>query len=81
MKRLEDCEYVPELDGYGNIIDLDFNGFKIACDEESMFEEIAPYVKSGSHVEMHGKDGSMWRWVFRDGKCEEIQAGIVWPDE
>ena len=76
---LEDFCFIPETDGKGNITDLDFTGEKL-WDHDEMFKEIAPYVEDGSYIEMHGEDGSMWRWVFKNGVCHEIDPVITWPE-
>lgn len=61
----------------GDIIAVEFDGEKLG-DDEFFFQEIAPWVKAGSYVEMLGEDGDRWRWVFNDGKCKEKKAKIVW---
>jgi len=62
----------------GDIVSLDFTGQKLR-EQAEMFEQIAPFVKENSFVEMRGEDGLLWRWVFVDGKCLEINATITWP--
>jgi len=62
----------------GDIVSLDFTGQKLR-EQTKMFEQIAPFVKENSFVEMRGEEGAMWRWVFIDGKCMEINAIITWP--
>ena len=69
--------YIAENDAEDNIIGLEYNGEKFG-DEEKLFEIIAPYVQSGSFIEMMGEDHSMWRWVFTDGTLEEITPKIEW---
>ena len=81
LKKLENYGYLAELDDEGNIIDLNFNGDKLAYDEDTMFQAIAPYVEDGNFIEMVGEDGDRWRWVFKDGKCKEVRAEVTWPDE
>jgi len=81
IKKLENYGYTAELDDDGNIIRLDFNRDKIAYDEDTMFQAIAPYVEDGSFIEMAGEDGDRWRWVFKDGKCKEVRAKVTWSDE
>ena len=81
IKKLEAKGYIAELDDDGNIIDLEFHGDKLAYDEDQMFQAVAPYVKSGSYIEMDGEDGSRWRWKFQDGKWKEVMAKLTWPDE
>lgn len=45
-----------------------------------MFKAIAPFVKDGSFLEIHGEDGAMWRWKFSNGKMRQIGAKIVWEE-
>ena len=72
--------YEPEVDDGGNIVGFEFSGEKIG-DEDRMFRAIAPFVKDGSFIEMHGEDGARWRWKFVNGQMKEINARIVWDDE
>lgn len=30
---------------------------------------------------MSGEDGERWKWIFKDGKCQEIRASLVWGEE
>ncbi len=69
--------YIAENDAEDNIIGLEYNGEKLGY-AEKLFEIIAPYVRSGSFIEMMGEDHSMWRWVFTDGMLEEITPKIEW---
>jgi hypothetical protein len=39
---------------------------------------IAPYVEENSYIEMVGEDGDRWRWVFKNGKCEEKYPEVIW---
>jgi len=66
-----------EEDEDGNINGLWFDRDKIG-QEELLFQTIAPWVKSGSYVEMHGEDGTMWRWCWENGKCSEKYANVSW---
>lgn len=79
-EALREWCYDPEMDDGGNIVGFDFTGEKIG-DEELMFRAIAPFVKDGSYIEMHGEDGARWRWKFINGQMKEISARIVWDDE
>jgi len=81
LKKLKNYGYLAELDDEGEIIELYFNGDKLACDEDIMFQAIAPYVEDGSFIEMVGEDGDCWRWIFKDAKCKEVRAEVTWPDE
>lgn len=71
--------YEFEFDNEGNITDIDFVGDKLAGDK-AMFQKIAPLVRDGSVIEMEGEDGAQWKWVFKDGKCKEIKATLVWEE-
>lgn len=77
---IESFGYTPELDSDYNIVGIEHHQEKMS-DEESMFKAIAPYVDSGSYIEMYGDGGERWRWVFDDGKLEEINAILPWEDE
>ena len=63
----------------GNVTGISFHGDKMGEDYQ-MFQSIAPYVRSGSFIEMIGEDGEQWRWVFKDGKCREIIAKVSWEE-
>lgn len=80
LKPLENHGYSLEIDDDGNVTGIDFMGEKMSYCEDEMFKKIAPFVENGSFIEMRGEDGSMWRWVFKDGKCREIKAKTIWPE-
>jgi hypothetical protein len=61
----------------GNIDAIDFYGEKLG-DDKVLFDAIAPWVKDDSYIQMSGEDGSVWRWVFSEGKCTEQNAKLVW---
>ena len=63
--------YTAENDLEDNIIGLEHTKDKLH-DEDELFFVIAPYVRSGSFIEMLGEDHYMWRWVFNDGTLEKI---------
>ena len=71
--------YNFELNAEGDIIGIEFQGGTLRDDFE-MFQKIAPFVRDGSFLEMTGEDGALWRWVFKDGECQEINAVVTWPD-
>jgi hypothetical protein len=66
----------PDIDSEGNIISIDFCGEKLG-DDKILFDIIAPFVEDDSYIEMSGEDGSIWRWIFKDGECTEKDATIV----
>jgi hypothetical protein len=47
-------------------------------EDEKLFRVIAPYVKSGSYIEMFGEDGEQWRWCFEKGKLICKKPKITW---
>ncbi|WP_409969314.1 hypothetical protein RFF05_05125 [Bengtsoniella intestinalis] len=79
-EELESESYGPELDDAGNIISLEFDGEKLSGMDD-MFKRIAPYVRSGSYVEMSGEDDSIWRWVFNNGECLEVYPTLLWAKQ
>ena len=72
--------YNYELNADGDIVAIQFHGETLRDDFE-MFQKIAPFVRSGSFLEMAGEDGAQWRWIFKDGICHQVNAIISWPDE
>lgn len=77
-EALEAFSYTPEVDEEDNIVGIDRWCEKLGYDEDEMFSIIAPFVKSGSYIEMLGEDGERWRWIFNDGTVEEKQAKTIW---
>lgn len=67
-------------DQNSRVIGIEFRGEKIGQDE-LLFEAIAPFVKDGSYIEMNGGDGSIWRWLFKGGKCVEQNATVSYGDD
>lgn len=76
-KALKSWRWHPEFDTDGNVVSIEFWGEKLG-DDKVLFEAIAPWVKSGSYIEMQGEDGTMWRWCFDDGKFHEKTAKVSW---
>jgi hypothetical protein len=66
-----------EEDEAGDIVGITFAGEK-AGDDLTLFKTIAPFVKSGSYIEMHGEDGTRWRWIFSEKTCVEKTAKVSW---
>jgi hypothetical protein len=75
---LEAFRYKPTED-YGDIESLDFDGEKIG-DEVFLFGLLAPYVKSGSFLNMVGEDGAHWRWLFKNGRFKEVVGKVVYEE-
>ena len=71
--------YPVGFDEMGNIVEIDFELEKMGG-EEKMFRAIAPWVKDGSYIHMHGEDGSQWRWLFKGGACKTQDAVITFED-
>ncbi len=77
FSTLDEWRWEPSTDDDGNIVSLNFTGEKLGADL-TLFNTIAPYVESGSFVEMEGEDGSLWRWYFDGTSCQEITPTITW---
>jgi len=71
---------IDEDETTGDVTDIYFYGEK-AGQEELLFKAIAPFVKDGSYIEMVGEDGSIWRWLFKGGKCVEQNATVSYGDD
>ena len=76
----ETTGYSFHLNENGDIVEIEYDGCKLGNDFE-MFQKIAPFVRNGSYLEMLGEDGTLWRWIFKRGKCKEILPKISWPDD
>lgn len=61
----------------GNITSIRFEGEK-AGDDLRFFETLAEFVDDGGFIEMHGEDGSRWRWIFSGGNVHEKAAKMSW---
>lgn len=46
-------------------------------DNDLFLNAIAPFVKSGSYIQMIGEDGQVWREVFENGTCVTKYAKFV----
>lgn len=71
--------YVFEVDSIGNVTGIEYVG-EILSNEEEAFAKIAPYVESGSYLEMCGEDGERFRWIFNNGTFKEIIAKTIWDN-
>lgn len=84
MAKLEDAMscfcYVPELDDNGDICGCCFVGAKLRDDYE-FWSALVPFIEDGDYIEMEGEDFTLWRWVFKNGLCKELEPTIVWEDE
>jgi len=38
---------------------------------------MAPFIKDGGFIEVHGEDNFYWRWKFNDGKCREVELHLT----
>ncbi len=74
---LAEWRYICSLDKDNNIIGICFEGEK-AGDETTLFKALAPYVESGSFIEMQGEDGEMWRECFSSQKHTTNYPHISW---
>jgi len=72
------CVNDPDYSSPGRCRDIFFNG-ECMGEEADIFEALAPFVKSGSYIEMIGEDGEIWRWAFENGKVRLIKPKLVWP--
>ncbi|EQB4340930.1 hypothetical protein ACYJ2U_001649 [Clostridium botulinum] len=70
-----DLKYeLEEDDNYYTIID--FIGEKLG-DDDVLFKLIAPYCEDG-YLQFHTDNGEHFRFVIKDGKFEEKNAGLSW---
>ena len=74
-EAMQEWRWEINCDAKGNVDSICFASEKLG-DDNYLLEAIAPYVVSGSWIDMEGEDGSIWRWEFKNGKVKEI-AGRV----
>lgn len=58
------------------IIDY-MSGEKLGGYELDFYNCIAEFINN-SYIEYLGEDGDKWRYVFKDGKCEEKYPTVIW---
>jgi hypothetical protein len=61
----------------GDIVGITFSSEK-AGDDHVLLQAIAPFVEAGSYIEMHGEEGTRWRWIFDGVMCVEKTPKISW---
>lgn len=73
-------DWSVSFDAEGNINHiLAYNelSWGMSC-RERFVEVIAPFVKDGGYVEMHGEDDDLFRIVFEEGTMREIRPSVSW---
>lgn len=63
------------LDPAGDVVGISLDGEKLG-DEIELFKAIAPFVKRGSFIDMHGEEGDNWRWYFDGSTCAELTPEV-----
>lgn len=78
-EKLEiDLEYLINNFPKGpSVIGISFMGEGYS-DDIKLFNILAPFVESGSFIEMIGGDGETWRWVFDGTSCQEKHPKVEW---
>lgn len=64
-------------DDAGNIVDLALTS-EFANEEDAIFKVIAPFVKSGSYIEIHGEGSEQFRYLFDGKQCLIKKPKITW---
>jgi hypothetical protein len=54
----------------GDIVGIEHRGEKRG-DDPVLWDAIAPFVESGSYIQMSGEDGNIWRWCFDNGRFDK----------
>ena len=68
--------WLPVPDPKGNIASLTFLGEKEG-DYDLLFRQIAPWVESGSYIEMINEEGSLYCFEFNDGVMKAVKVRKV----
>jgi hypothetical protein len=74
---MEECGWDLQENDDGDVTGIQFSGEK-AGDDLKLFNVLAPFVDGDSYIEMHGEDGSLWRWVFDGKTCVEKTPKVSW---
>lgn len=76
-------EWGYEIDSTNDNEDVEWIGFigEKMGDEKYMFDAIAPFVVDGSWIQMSGEEGAIWRWIFRNGECCEVDGQIIFDEK
>ncbi len=77
---MEEWRWELEYDDNGDVDAIQFIGEKIGNDK-TLFDAIAPFVESGSFIEMVGEDGTKWKWVFDGMTCKEVNVIDTFEDD
>lgn len=84
VNRIEDVfwefGYNIFTDDDGNIFEIDNVSSDLPDGQEEFFEAIAPFVESGSYVELKRED-THWKFVFENGKVRRLDSEIVYYDK
>ena len=66
-------DFVNSDDG---VVLENFEGEKLG-DDAFLWETLAPFIKDGGFMEVHGEDNDYWRWKFNDGKFREVELQLT----
>lgn len=80
VAALEEWRYSATTHDNGDVEIEYFTGEKWG-DDPRLFDVIAPFVSENAVIFCRGEDGSHWKHVFKDGKCEELEGKIVYEDD
>ena len=75
---LVDSGYEMDVGENGNIAGFYTEGSDI-CDDDELYQALAPFLRSGSYLELSNELGDTWRWVYFDGSCKRINPVMLWP--
>ncbi|SEW38836.1 hypothetical protein [[Clostridium] fimetarium] len=78
-KAIDDCGWRATLNKNGDCISIS-TFFEYSTEYVDTLSEIAPYVESGSFIEMQGENGTIWRWIFDGGKLslKYAETKAIW---
>ena len=74
IKAFDAWRYTFSENDNGAVLDY-FNGEKLG-DDALLWETMAPFIKGGGFIEVHGED-MFWLWKFNDGQCQEVELRLT----
>ncbi|MGW0577317.1 DUF6205 family protein [Streptomyces sp. NPDC002920] len=57
-----------------------YKAYRLVEDVQKAIDTFTGHTFSG-RLECKGEDGALWRVIVRDGRAQQVEPRIVWPDE
>ncbi len=69
-EAMEELGWILETDDDDNVVDIALGSDAFRTGDDAIFETLAPFVASGSYIEMAEEEEELsWRWDFDGSTC------------